>query len=227
MSSQSTSTVAASDHLTADPGAFGTFRTPIGVDVGVKELVVAAPVGEDPEAAFAREGDHIRQQHEVLVSSMNALHNARFDASKAKAQTVAAFWQRVRGQILQAAIRTVNYARQYPAPVVVLEELDLGDGAPLWEYRRSSSLSPWLLPTLQHAIAADAQEVGIPVIYVDRHSTSQTCYACGEVGTLGSDKLQCETDSCPVRTVCRDRNAALVVAQRGRKHLVDDEGVST
>jgi transposase len=76
-------------------------------------------------------------------------------------------------------------------------------------------LGAWLLPTFRKALVERANEVGLPVARVDPSGSTQECHSCGEVGDVGSKMLKCTTPDCPVGEVCRDRSAALTIAQRG------------
>lgn len=187
--------------------------TPVGVDVGVKSLIAAAPADGDVESAFTIEGSHIRARHEALVEAMRALQGAKFDSTEGQIQLFAALWHQIRPQVYDAAIRVVRYAEQFAAPVLVLEDLSFCD-APLWKRRTDSDVGSWLLPALQHAIAVKAREAGVPVRYVDPKYTTQQCHVCGELGSVSQDTVECTTEDCPVGTVSRDESAALSIAQR-------------
>ncbi|AKU09893.1 IS200/IS605 family accessory protein TnpB-related protein [Haloferax gibbonsii] len=188
--------------------------TPVGVDVGVKNLIAAAPAGGDVESAFTIEGSHIQTRHEILVESMRALQGAKFDSTEGQAQLFAAIWYQIRPQVYDAAVRVVRYAQQFTTPIIVLEDLPYYD-VPLWERRMNSDAGAWLLPALQHAIVTKAHEVGIPATYVDPDYTTQECHLCGDLGDVAENTVECISDDCPVDRVSRDRSAALTIAKRG------------
>ncbi|ELY99927.1 IS1341-type transposase [Natrialba chahannaoensis JCM 10990] len=194
--------------------------TPVGVDVGVKNLVAAAPTNGDLEASLVIEGDHVRKRHETLVEAMQALQGAKFDTTDGQTQLFAALWHQIRPQVYDAAVRAVRYAQKFPAPTLVLEDLSFCE-ATLWERRTVDDVGTWLLPALQQAVALKAQEVRIPVTYVNPKYTTQQCHVCGDLGRPENDTLECTTEDCPVGTVCRDRSAAVSIAQR-----VDREGMT-
>lgn len=187
--------------------------TPVGVDVGVKNLIAAAPADGDVESAFTIEGSHIRTRHEALVEAIRALQGAKFDSTEGQIQLFAALWHQIRPQVYDAAVRVVRYAQEFAGPMLVLEDLSFCD-APLWERRTVSDVGTWLLPALQHAIAVKARDAGIPVTYVDPKYTTQQCHVCGDLGSVGQDAVECTTEDCPVGTVSRDESAALSIAQR-------------
>ncbi|ELY96697.1 IS1341-type transposase (ISH12) [Natrialba chahannaoensis JCM 10990] len=187
--------------------------TPVGVDIGVKNLVAAAPADAAPESALVIEGDHVRKRHETLVEAMQALQGAKFDTTNGQTQLFAALWHQIRPQVYDAAVRVVRYAQEFPAPTITLEDLSFCE-ATLWEHRTVDDIGTWLLPALQHAVAVKAQAAGIPVTYVNPKYTTQQCHVCGELGRLKNDTLECTTENCSVGTVCRDRSAAVSIAQR-------------
>lgn len=187
--------------------------TPVGVDVGVKNLVAAAPSNGDLEAALVIEGDHVRKRHEILVEAMQALQGAKFDTMDGQTQLFAALWHQIRPQVYDAAVHVVRYAQEFPALTLVLEDLSFCE-ATLWERRTVDDVGTWLLPALQHAVALKSQEVGIPVTYVNPKYTTQQCHVCGDLGRLKNDTLECTTVGCSVDTVCCDRSAAVSIAQR-------------
>lgn len=187
--------------------------TPIGVDLGVKHLVAAAPVGGAVETAFTIEGDHIRTRHETFIEAMTALDSAVFDTTDGQRQLFAAMWQQFRGQLFDVAVRVVRYVRRFSQPILVLEDLSICKRS-LWERRTTADVGTWLLPALQKAILVKANEAGVSVRYVDPEYTSQQCHSCGDLGHLENETLECTLPDCPVEMVCRDRNAALTIAQR-------------
>ena len=188
-------------------------NTTIGVDLGVKHLVAAAPVNGSVASAFTINGDHIRNRHDILVEAMTALDSAIFDTSDGQRQLFAAMWQQFRGQLFDAAVRVIRYVRRFNRPILVLEDLSTCRQS-LWENRTAADVGTWVLPALQQAIIAKADDAGIPVRYVDPKYTSQECHNCGDLGHLENDTLECMSTGCPVETVCRDRSAALSIAQR-------------
>ncbi|ELY93053.1 transposase, IS605 OrfB family protein [Natrialba chahannaoensis JCM 10990] len=144
---------------------------------------------------------------------MQALQGAKFDTTNGQTQLFAALWHQIRPQVYDAAVRVVRYAQEFPAPTLVLEDLSFCE-ATLWERRTTDDVGSWLLPALQHAIAVKAHDAGVPMRYVDPKYTTQQCHSCGELGHLERETLECTIEDCPVNTVCRDRSAAVSIAQR-------------
>ncbi|MGB9931555.1 zinc ribbon domain-containing protein [Haloarcula amylolytica] len=192
-----------------------TGYTPIGVDVGEKRLVAAAPADADPDEAFVIDGEPLRERYDILVEATRALQGAWFDTTRGEAQLFAAMYHQLRPQVFNAAHRLVRYADEFATPLLVLE--DLGhDVRPLWDWRTATELGAWVLPALQTAIAEVALEVGLPVTYVNPKYTTQQCHECLELGRLEGGDVVCTTDDCPVEAVCRDRSAAVTIAGRAR-----------
>lgn len=187
--------------------------TPVGVDLGVKHLVAAAPVDGAIETAFTIEGDHVRTRHETFIEAMTALDSAVFDTTDGQRQLFAAMWQQFRGQLFDAAVRVIRYARLFSQPILVLEDLSTCKRS-LWERRTAADVGTWLLPALQKAIVVKAEETGIPSQQVNPEYTSQQCHVCGDLGHLENETLECTSPDCTVEMVCRDRSAALSIAQR-------------
>ena len=200
--------------------AVGT-RTPVGVDVGERTLVAAAPVHGRPEEAFTIEGDHVRESFRLLRSLMDALEHFGSDTTSAETALVAAFWkERLKGQVHGAAAQTVQYAREFPGAVLVLEELPYTQ-RPLYEQRHDAGeIGTWLLPALQDALVAKAVDAGLPVAWIDPAGTSVECHACGERGERGDRterlrrQFRCLNDDCPVDVVDADASAAVSIAKR-------------
>jgi len=197
--------------------------TPVGVDVGVKNLIAAAPADGDVESAFTIEGSQIRTRYKTLVEAMRALQSAKFDSTEGQIQLFAALWHQIRPQVYDAAVRVVRYAQEFAGPMLVFEDLSFC-GASLWEQRTADDVGMWLLPALQHAIAVKACDAGIPVKYVDPKYTTQQCHVCGELGSVSQDAVECTTEDCPIGTVSRDESAALSIVQRAG--TPEDNGLS-
>jgi len=86
----------------------------------------------------------------------------------------------------KASRQAVEYARQFENPVIVLEDLsyirehlDYGK----WMNRR---LHNWAFARLTGRIEDKALDAGIPVRFVNPAYTSQTCHACGHLGSRSS-----------------------------------------
>jgi len=202
----------------ADTGAGGSPGggeiTPVGVDVGIDNLAVAAPATASPDVDSARviDGEELRQRIDILKSNTHALQAAPFDTTRGEVEAFAAAWRQIRSQLTAAAADVVCTAMGYSSPVLVLEDIPYPD-VPGWEHRLSDPAA-WVLPALQEALAAQAREVGMSLTYVDPKNTSQECHVCESQAQLGRKTIQCHTEECPVQQVCRDRSAAVSIASR-------------
>lgn len=187
--------------------------TPIGVDVGVKNLVTVAAAGGGLEDALLRDGDAVRRELSSLADSTQALRYAPGQSSAAEVQLFAARWHRLRAILYDVATDVVEYAQQYAAPVLVLEDLE-PDCEPLWTHRTDKKPGNWLMPQVQQAIVRRAEQWCVPTAFVDARFTSQECHECGAIGELGNDTVRCTASDCHVGSACRDRSAAVSIATR-------------
>ncbi|MDQ2072824.1 zinc ribbon domain-containing protein [Haloarcula sp. H-GB4] len=187
--------------------------TPIGIDLGEKRLVAAAPADADPEDAFIVDGEPLRERLNTLVETIRMLQAAEFDTTTGEAQAFAALYAPVKALLCDAAAQVVRYAGEFATPLLVLEDLNY-PGESLWERRTAGEMGAWLLPALQKAITEVALDTGLPVSYVDPKYTSQACHVCEQLCHLRDEVAVCTTDDCPVERVCRDCNAAVNIANR-------------
>jgi len=115
----------------------------------------------------------------------------------------------------KASRQAVEYARQFENPVIVLEDLsyirehlDYGK----WMNRR---LHNWAFARLTGRIEDKALDAGIPVRFVNPAYTSQTCHACGHLGSRSSQAaFRCTNTECWVTEYQADINAAANIAGR-------------
>lgn len=200
-------------------------RTYLGVDVGEKRLAAVAPAGSDPEDAFIHDGDYVREAFDQLAARQRQLRDAPFGTEAAQRELFALSWILLRQYLKNAANHVVEHAKSFERPVLVLEELR-GSPTPLWEWRRErENLGTWLVPTFVEVLREHADEHGIEAFTVDATRSTRLCHRCEHYGELeddpqAADVLECTNESCPVDVVCRDRSAALTIAQRGQE--VDD-----
>jgi transposase len=194
--------------------------TPVGVDVGERELAAVAAADVPPEAALVIDGGPVRESYGHLVATIRALQAPPGDAPGETA-AFAAYYHRIRGQLHDAAARVVQYARDRPAPVLVLEDLAYPQ-RPLWEFRDGDHFGTWLLPAFQAVLRERAVDARLPVVGIEPQETTLACHRCGELGEAdarGDRRLRCSEPDCPVDAVDRDRSAAVTIARRGRAVL--------
>jgi len=114
-------------------------------------------------------------------------------------------------EIDKLAIDVVNYAKQFPSPIIVMEDLtgirdNFNKGKKL--NRRFHSLP---FRKIQHAIENCAYKNGIMVTYVDPRYTSQTCHRCGNINHVTGRTFICQR--CGLK-YNRDLNASINIARR-------------
>ena len=156
-----------------------------------------------------------------MRSLMDALEHFGGDTTSAETALVAAFWkEQLEGLVHDTAAQTVQYAREYPGAVLILEEIPYTQ-RPLYEQRHDAGeIGTWLLPALQDALVAKAVDAGVPIAWIDPAGTSVECHACGERGERGDRterlrrQFRCLNDDCPVDVVDADASAAVSIAGR-------------
>lgn len=207
--------MSSSTHPPTAPGSLDRIadRTVVGVDLGEKTLVAAVPADGAVDEALVVDGEGIQGQYQSLAEGLSTVRETGFATDVGEAQLVAGFWQEMRQQVLDAAVRTVGYATQFADPVLAIEELGYGP-TPLWEHELAGDCGTWLLPVVRDAIVAQAAEAGIAVVAVDPQYSSQACHRCGTHGDLGRATLLCTATECPVERVDRDVSAAKTLATR-------------
>jgi len=194
----------------------GATITPVGVDVGTRQLFVATTLADGVDGALAEPGAYVQALHSEFVAATQRINQPAGDAidDTTLGQLVARYWPKLRAAFVQAADRVLEYARQQPAPVLVCEDL-AQQHQPLVACRHGRvRTGTWVPPVARAILVERAVDAGIPVATVDPTYTSQECHICGEQGDLGGDDLVCTTDGCPVDAVDRDRSAAVTIAKR-------------
>jgi transposase, IS605 OrfB family, central region len=106
--------------------------------------------------------------------------------------------------------KIVEYAKQFPSPVIVMEKLtgireNFKKGKEL--NRRFHSLP---FRKLQKMVEYKAKIQGIKVVYIDPKNTSKTCHRCGYVTHVEGREYRCP--KCGLK-YNRDLNAAINVAR--------------
>ena len=111
--------------------------------------------------------------------------------------------------------QAVEYAQRFEKPVIVLEDLSfirdhLDYGT--WMNRRFHA---WAFARLAGRIEDKARDEGIPVRFVNPAYTSQTCHACGHIGSRKSQaEFRCTNSECWVTEYQTDINASANIAAR-------------
>ena len=116
-------------------------------------------------------------------------------------------------QILHTiAKEVVEYAKQFPKPVIIMEKLknireNMNGSAKL-----NRRLHAWSFRKIQKYIEYKANLEGIPVVYVNPAKSSKTCQRCGHVAR----KVEGREFRCPKCSLVynRDLNSAINLARR-------------
>jgi len=184
-------------------------QTPIGIDLGEKNLatVVALVNGKPTKGTFFK-GSKIKEvRHKYFNIRRKLQEKKRLDVIK-----------RLRGKerkIVEHELhiiskKIVEYAKQFPAPVIVMEKLtgirkNFNGGKKL--NRRFHSLP---FRKLQKMIEYKAKLQGVKVVYVNPKNTSKTCHRCGYVTHVEGRELRCP--KCGM-VYNRDLNASINIAR--------------
>jgi putative transposase len=190
--------------------------TVVGVDLGVRNLLVAAPAIDDPrvEVAYAVDGDEVRQLYHTLQRERRQLRDLPSDTSEREARLVDRYRDQLATCVAGAVDGLLAYLDVLDAGVVALEDVSY-PGQSLTACRTDDvDAGTWVLPTMESAIASAARSEGYRVELVSPEFTTKQCHVCGQLGRVDHDELTCTTPGCPVDEVDRDRSAAVSVAKR-------------
>jgi transposase len=213
MSSHSTSgaaSTAAAAHSGADDDV--DTITPVGVDVGTKQLVAVATASATVDEAIVVDGERARRVHAAFTEATHRLQERA--VAETLGDVVWRHWRRLRREFQAAAEAVLAVAQRHARPVVVLEDLPQRR-QPLVACRHGNLRAPtWIPPAVQAIVADHVVDAGVPVTYVSPEFTSQNCHQCRQPGKLSDNTVRCTTDDCPVERVDRDRSAAVSIAKR-------------
>ena len=182
----------------------------VGVDLGVKRLLAAAPASSGPDVtnAIVVDGLGVSELYERLGETLNGLEEG-------EAHIAMPYRELLPRRFGVAAAALLDYVAEIGTGVVALEDFP-HDRQPLAECARSGEkVGWWVLPELRHRLEADLAAAGYRVKRVSPKYTTQQCHVCDELASIGDDAISCTTETCPVDTVCRDRSAAVSIAKRG------------
>lgn len=188
--------------------------TPVGFDIGEAHLLAGcARVDGSPTDPLLVNGGRARYLRKEMYTTLKRLQKR--DAAEWRLEERFDHYQNALTDIVEKASRqAVEHASRFEKPVIVLEDLsyirerlDYGE----WMNRR---LHTWAFARLQSRIEDKAQEIGIPVHYVNAAYTSQTCHECGHLGQRDGDEFRCTNDECWVTEYHADINAAVNIGDR-------------
>lgn len=189
--------------------------TPIGVDVGESMLAVGCALQHDtPTDPLLISGKETRRLRKEMFTVLTRLQER--GAAQWRIDERFEYYQNRLTDIIEKAARDViEYAKQFPNPVIVLESLSfIRENLDYGKYM-NRRLHSWAFARLQGRIDDKAAEAGIPVRYVNPAYTSQTCHACNYVGSRPRQaEFCCSNGECWVSEYQSDINAAAKIAQR-------------
>jgi len=191
-------------------------RTAVGVDLGIKTLLTAAPADADAEVsdAFTAGGDIERELYQTLGQTLTRLDELDVDTTAAEARATQAYGDLIRQRVQAATVALLKYVEEVDADVVAVEEI-AHNRKPLAECARGpTEVDSWLFPVVRDRIEWELRCAGYRVERVSRKYTTRQCHVCGQLARMESATISCATDDCPVDVVCRDRSAAVSIAGR-------------
>lgn len=193
-------------------------RTAIGVDLGVKRSLVAAPPDPDPDVsdALVVGGSVERDLYDGLGDTLARLDELAVSTDEAEAETIETYRSLLRQRFGLAVHALVEYADRHDADVVAFEDVNYKRGALAECARNRTKASEWVLPALRERLEVTLAAEDYRVERVNAAYSTQRCHVCGELSDLSPATITCETEGCPVDAVCRDRSAAVTIAQRGQ-----------
>jgi putative transposase len=189
--------------------------TPVGFDVGESKLLTGCACRDGtPTQPYIWDGGRARHLRKEMFTTLRRFQER--DAAEWRIDERFDHYQNALTNIVEKASRgAVTYARRFENPVIVLEDLShirehLDYGT--WMNRR---LHNWAFARLTGRIEDKARDAGIPVRKVNPAYTSQTCHACGHLGSRSSQAaFRCTNDDCWVTEYQADINAAANIAGR-------------
>jgi len=188
--------------------------TYIGFDVGESALITGCALKRDvPREPIIVSGNRARHLRKEMYTTLRRLQER--EAAKWRIDERFDYYQNALTDIVEKVSRqAVEYACGFENPVIVMEDLtyirESLDYAK-WMNRR---LHAWAFARLQGRIEDKARDTGIPVEYVNAAHTSQTCHACGHIGTRDGDDFRCQNNGCHITVFHADLNAAANIAGR-------------
>jgi len=146
-------------------------NNPIGVDIGMKNLLVASNGFKVNGGEILRRRRHFRELHSSLQRKGTA-------SAKRKLKQLSGRERRYINTILHQVSREfVNSLRD--GDIVVMEKLTGIRNKAKHRKSQNGGFHSWAFRKLQSFIESKALERGIPVVYVNPKNTSKTCPRCG------------------------------------------------
>jgi len=186
-------------------------KTVIGVDLGEWNIATAVAISrQNPNKPMKGQfwsGARIREiRGKYNHIRRNLQRKKRLDLVKRIGRKEG----RIVNQILHTiAKEIVEYAKQFPKPTIVMENLkDIRENMN-GSKKLNRRLHTWSFRKLQSYIEYKANLEGIPVMYVSPKDTSRKCHRCGHVAQVSGREFRCS--KCGL-IYNRDLNAAINIA---------------
>jgi len=161
----------------------------IGVDLGMNYLATA--IGPDGHTVFAG-GGRVKQRKRHYRRVRKGLQAKGTKSAKRTLRNTSgreARFQRDANHVVSK--RIVEFASQYPDPVIALEDLTGIRGRARHRRSQRADFHSWAFYQLQQFIGYKAVALGIPVVKVDPRNTSKTCPHCGAIGSRSKHNFTC------------------------------------
>ena len=188
--------------------------TYIGFDLGESKLLTGCALQRDtPTQPLIVDGKRARALRKEMFTTLKRLQER--DADWRVDERFNHFQNALTDIVEKASRRAVEYAKSFENPVIVLEGLSyIRERLDYGKYM-NRRLHSWAFGRLTGRIGDKALDDGIPVRFVSPAYTSQTCHACGHLGSRSSQaEFQCANSECWVSEYQADINAAANIADR-------------
>jgi len=184
-------------------------QTPIGVDLGERNLatVVALVNGKPTKGTFFRGSEIKVVRHRYFNIRKKLQEKKRLDVVRRLRDKERRI---VNHELHIISKKIVEYAKQFPSPVIVMEKLkgirkNFKKGKKL--NKRFHSLP---FRKLQEMVEYKAKLQGVKVVYVNPKNTSKTCHRCGYVTRTDGREYRCPKCSMVYN---RDLNSSINIAR--------------
>jgi putative transposase len=181
-------------------------ETIIGVDIGINYIAVCS--------ALTKDG---RFSNPLFFKGGEWRHLCDRKRKVTRAKEYKRLTRRQHQILHTVSKRIVEYAKQFPKPIIVMEKLGHFNNNTK-NKRFNFLLGNWARKKLQLMIGYKAKWEGIPVVYINPAYTSLYCHYCGSKGVREGLTFTCPKCG---RTYNADANASMNLAKKFRQ-LLDD-----
>jgi IS605 OrfB family transposase len=189
--------------------------TRVGFDIGESMLVTGCALQHDtPTNPLLINGKEAKRLRKEMHTTLKRLQERA--ASEWRVEERFSYYQNRLTDIIEKASReSVEYARQFENPVIVMEDLAYIRESLDYGTYMNRRLHSWAFARLQGRIEDKAKDAGIPVRYVHPQYTSKTCHSCKHIGYRPRQaEFTCKNPECHVSTFQADINASANIARR-------------